>query len=233
MYRHALTVLATFPVVIAIVVAQSGNTQATPATTAAPLPSLAGKVAVTSPLKVEHKRNLRPRGASKGLLQSYSQHYWAARKKFGKRRVGRNIRKYGIRYRWHRGIIMVRRARASEIRRALNVLKRMLHPPKRFPKATIGTPFGSALNLHTIIGLGRRLQAMGYRVSEHPAFGGVAPVHVSGSRHYVGQAIDVNADGRPGGEMYWLDRIAGWIRSLGFRVIWRAPGHWNHLHASR
>src|SRR5690606_2510576 len=32
--------------------------------------------------------------------------------------------------------------------------------------------------------LGKRLQAMGYAVGEHPAFGGVAPVHTAGSYHY-------------------------------------------------
>jgi TP901 family phage tail tape measure protein len=43
-----------------------------------------------------------------------------------------------------------------------------------------------------IVALGRRLQKMGWLVGEHPAFGGVAAVHTSGSYHYSGRAIDVN-----------------------------------------
>jgi TP901 family phage tail tape measure protein len=43
-----------------------------------------------------------------------------------------------------------------------------------------------------IVALGRRLQKMGWIVGEHPAFGGVAPVHTDGSYHYSGRAIDVN-----------------------------------------
>lgn len=44
----------------------------------------------------------------------------------------------------------------------------------------------------TLIEYGRWLQARGYQVGENPAFGGVAPVHVPGSWHYLGLAIDVN-----------------------------------------
>ena len=43
----------------------------------------------------------------------------------------------------------------------------------------------------SIVGYGRMLQNMGYRVSEHPAFGGVHHVH-HGWAHYAGRAIDVN-----------------------------------------
>lgn len=55
--------------------------------------------------------------------------------------------------------------------------------------------------------LGKRLQKMGYAVGEHPAFGGVSPVHTAGSYHYRGQALDVNADHWPGGEMAALDKL--------------------------
>lgn len=82
----------------------------------------------------------------------------------------------------------------------------------------------------SIVPLGHELQAEGYMVGEHPAFGGVAPVHVPNSRHYIGQALDINADGRPGGEASWLDRLAPRLRALGWFVIWRAPGHFDHLH---
>jgi hypothetical protein len=84
----------------------------------------------------------------------------------------------------------------------------------------------------TIVDLGKRLQAMGGKVSEHPAFGGVAPVHSANSLHYSGRAIDVNT--RPGTsaqEQAELDPMAALARSLGFRTIWRTTGHFNHLHA--
>lgn len=82
----------------------------------------------------------------------------------------------------------------------------------------------------SIVSLGRRLQGMGYSVGEHPAFGGISGVHVRGSRHYSNAALDINADGRPGGEARWLDRLAGMLRGQGWHVIWRAPGHFDHLH---
>jgi hypothetical protein len=46
----------------------------------------------------------------------------------------------------------------------------------------------------TIVELGRLAQKMGLRVGENPHFGGVSPVHVSGSYHYKGEAIDVSGD---------------------------------------
>jgi hypothetical protein len=63
-------------------------------------------------------------------------------------------------------------------------------------------------------------------VGEHPAFGGVAPVHVSGSAHYSGHALDIN--GGPGGEPGSLDRLAA--RLGGYKVLWRVAGHFDHLH---
>lgn len=102
-------------------------------------------------------------------------------------------------------------------------------------KGALGEVFGgwkSGGGGKDIVGLGRLLQAQGFHVSEHPAFGGVLPVHTKNSKHYVGRAIDVNADSLPGGEAMNLDRIAGMIRALGYQVIWRAPGHYDHLHAA-
>jgi hypothetical protein len=46
----------------------------------------------------------------------------------------------------------------------------------------------------TIVELGKLAQRMGLHVGENPHFGGVAPVHVSGSYHYKGEAIDVSGD---------------------------------------
>lgn len=83
-----------------------------------------------------------------------------------------------------------------------------------------------------IVGLGRWFQQLGARVTEHPSFGGVHPVH-KGKGHYEGRAIDVNFG--PGGqnatEMAFFDKYAQQVRDMGFKVLWRVAGHFNHLHA--
>jgi hypothetical protein len=87
-----------------------------------------------------------------------------------------------------------------------------------------------------IVALGRFLQEHGFNVAENNAFGGVAPVHTDGSYHYQcgGRgALDVNFGG-PGDldplEVRAVDPIIAPLRELGFRTIWRAAGHYNHLH---
>ncbi|MCC3246672.1 hypothetical protein LG047_15330 [Methylocystis sp. WRRC1] len=86
----------------------------------------------------------------------------------------------------------------------------------------------------SIVSLGHKLQAMGYRVSEHPSFGGVHPVH-HGRGHYEGRAIDVNIGngvfeaGNPAAAAKF-DALASSLRGQGYKVIWRAPGHYNHMH---
>ena len=45
-----------------------------------------------------------------------------------------------------------------------------------------------------VVRLGRMAQQMGLHVGENPHFGGVDPVHVKGSFHYSGRAIDVSGD---------------------------------------
>jgi hypothetical protein len=83
-----------------------------------------------------------------------------------------------------------------------------------------------------IVAIGRRIEAMGYTVSEHPQFGGVHPVHTSNSYHYSGRAIDVNwypAAEEPGR----LDQLYDWIRAnvpAIRELLWRRPGHYDHLH---
>jgi hypothetical protein len=44
----------------------------------------------------------------------------------------------------------------------------------------------------TVVALGKLAQSMGLHVGENPHFGGVDPVHVPGSYHYQGEAIDVS-----------------------------------------
>ena len=82
----------------------------------------------------------------------------------------------------------------------------------------------------SIVALGNWLRAKGFDVGQHPAFGGVARVHMPTSLHYVGQALDVNADGMAGGEAAAFDRLAPALIDAGWATIWRAPGHYDHLH---
>ena len=84
----------------------------------------------------------------------------------------------------------------------------------------------------SIVALGNWLRAKGYDVGQHPAFGGVAPrpTHMATSLHYAGQALDVNADGMAGGEAAAFDRLAPALIDAGWATIWRAPGHYDHLH---
>lgn len=75
----------------------------------------------------------------------------------------------------------------------------------------------------------------GARGSRHPAFGGaVRSGHSRNSLHYQDRAVDLNYG--PGGqnatEMAFFDRHVAEFKRLfpGIRVIWRAPGHYNHMH---
>lgn len=87
-----------------------------------------------------------------------------------------------------------------------------------------------------VVEAGRRLRGMGYAVGEHPAFGGVAPVHTQNSYHYRGLALDVNADNFPGGEGPALDKAAAWLRreyaGKILELLWRTAGHYDHLHVA-
>lgn len=77
--------------------------------------------------------------------------------------------------------------------------------------------------------------AKGARGSRHPAFGGaVRSGHSRGSMHYQDKAVDLNYG--PGGqnatEMSFFDKHVAQFKKLftGIRVIWRAAGHFNHMH---
>lgn len=88
-----------------------------------------------------------------------------------------------------------------------------------------------------LISIGRNLQAQGFRVSEHPAFGGVLGGHSSGSYHYMGRAIDINW-GAPGQSAEEMEVLTG----LGMKMLATVPGiaellgpwndlkHKDHLH---
>jgi hypothetical protein len=47
-------------------------------------------------------------------------------------------------------------------------------------------------------------------------------VHVRGSAHYAGLAVDLHT-GEP-------DRLATMLRDAGYRVLWKVPGHYAHIH---
>ena len=88
----------------------------------------------------------------------------------------------------------------------------------------------------SIVSYGHMLQNMGYRVSEHPAFGGVHHVH-HGWAHYAGRAIDVNV-GRGVYEAHSaygrrFDQLAASARRAGYTVLWRVAGHYDHMHIQR
>ena len=91
--------------------------------------------------------------------------------------------------------------------------------------------FGSAST--SLVAYGHQLQRQGFRVSEHPSFGGVHHVH-HGWAHYAGRAIDVNV-GRGvvearSGYANSFDQLAADARAAGYTVLWRVPGHYNHIH---
>jgi Putative Flp pilus-assembly TadE/G-like len=86
-----------------------------------------------------------------------------------------------------------------------------------------------------VIALGKFLQGQGFIVGENAAFGPVGQ-HEPGGYHYKCNnkgALDVNFGG-PGDldpqEVAAVDPIIDDLRKLGFRTIWRAAGHFNHLH---
>ena len=89
----------------------------------------------------------------------------------------------------------------------------------------------------SIVAYGRMLQHSGFRVSEHPAFGGVHPVH-HGWAHYAGRAIDINigrgvneASNRSARSRF--DALAARSRAAGYTVLWKVAGHFNHMHIQR
>jgi len=103
---------------------------------------------------------------------------------------------------------------------------------------TMGSPYGGGgipgMPSQDIVSLGKMLQAQGLRVSENPAFGGVAPVH-KGRGHYEGRAIDVNigTGNKEANDPVMsarFDMLADQLRRSGYTVIWKAAGHYDHMH---
>lgn len=89
----------------------------------------------------------------------------------------------------------------------------------------------------SIVAYGRMLQHSGFRVSEHPAFGGIHPVH-HGWAHYAGRAIDINigrdireASNRSTRSRF--DNLAARARAAGYTVLWKVAGHFDHIHIQK
>ena len=104
--------------------------------------------------------------------------------------------------------------------------------PKGGVKQSGGGDFMSEVaGAGSITALGSVLQKYGYIVGEHPAFGGVSSGHTNGSYHYVGQALDIN---HAGNEPGYLDSLAAALSKNGnvVELIWRAEGHYDHLHVA-
>ena len=83
-----------------------------------------------------------------------------------------------------------------------------------------------------LVQLGKALSGIGVRVSEGPApFGPVHRVHAPNSWHYRQGALDLNtAPGQSAKEMRDFDQIMPLLHQLGWGVIWRYAGHYNHAH---
>jgi hypothetical protein len=92
---------------------------------------------------------------------------------------------------------------------------------------------GTSASTNDLVKLGLLLRAHGFQVGENAELGDPpAPgVHVSGSWHYRcndSGAIDVNHD--QGDEKGAIDGLVSHLHDLGFRTIWQAEGHYDHIH---
>jgi hypothetical protein len=86
-----------------------------------------------------------------------------------------------------------------------------------------------------LVTLGKMLAKHGFAVAENAEMGhDPAPgVHAKDGFHYKCRhsgALDVNADNGPGTEKQIIDGIVGEVQKLGFRTIWQAAGHFDHIH---
>lgn len=92
-----------------------------------------------------------------------------------------------------------------------------------------------AIPKNNIVALGKYLQGQGIKVSENPAFGPVGE-HSKNSRHYTGQAIDLNivagrdADNPAAAAQF--DALKPQLEAAGYSVLWRTAGHYDHMHVS-
>lgn len=88
---------------------------------------------------------------------------------------------------------------------------------------------------NNIVALGKYLQAQGIKVSENPVFGGVGE-HSKNSRHYSGNAIDLNIvggdDSKNPAAAAKFDALKPQLEAAGYSVLWRTKDHYDHMHVS-
>jgi hypothetical protein len=94
---------------------------------------------------------------------------------------------------------------------------------------------GSDAKSNDLVKLGRLLREHGFAVAENAEMGDdpKPKVHAEGGFHYKCRhsgALDVNADNGPGSEKQIIDGIVREVQELGFRTIWQAAGHFDHIH---
>lgn len=132
----------------------------------------------------------------------------------------------------HNEMVVSRRATESMDRRHPGALD-YINRTGRLPGFSEGGRL-PALAKGGIVALGKRLQQMGYHVSEHPKFGGVIPsAHVPNSKHRTGDALDINADSfnsKFSSEPRALDKLNKLLRAEGWHTLWRVKDHFDHLH---
>lgn len=87
-------------------------------------------------------------------------------------------------------------------------------------------------NQSNLLAFGRQAQKLGYRVGENPNFGsGRVGKHVAGSKHYKGNAVDINwSAGTSRKEQNMLRKLLPLAERYGLRSIFMQPGHYGHAH---
>jgi hypothetical protein len=109
------------------------------------------------------------------------------------------------------GIIVGIRNKMGDLRdTAIGLATRALGAVEGAARGALGG--GGLGDIANLVTLGQRLQAAGFQVGEHPAFGGVSPVHTATSWHYKGRAIDVNWPGGGPLELARLTQIYNGLR---------------------
>lgn len=94
---------------------------------------------------------------------------------------------------------------------------------------------GQDAESNDIVKLGQLLREHGFTVGENADMGDnpLPGDHTAGGYHFRcrnSAAIDVNADNGPGTEKSLIDGIVRDVQRLGFRTIWQAAGHFDHIH---
>ncbi len=94
---------------------------------------------------------------------------------------------------------------------------------------------GNSAKSNDLVKLAELLRAHGFAVAENAEAGSPpgAGVHSETGYHYKCRnsgALDVNADSGPGSEKSLIDGIVADVQAAGFRTIWQAAGHFDHIH---